>query len=176
MGRPIPASAKAGRVRAAIDEEVSVSTSMARMHTAEHLLSAVMRREFGTGRRVETHLGRKKSKCDYVLGRALQEDEVRRLEGAVNAEIAADHEVYTVTLRRERVGDEVDLSTVPNAVTDVRLVQIGSIDRVACIGEHVAHTACIGRFVVHSWEMRDDRTVRIRFTLGEPSGSSQTMA
>ena len=46
-------------------------------HTAEHVLSAVMRRDYGAARPLETHLGAKKSKCDYRVDRPLSDDDLR---------------------------------------------------------------------------------------------------
>ncbi|MBU0595887.1 hypothetical protein KJ567_04300 [Candidatus Bipolaricaulota bacterium] len=60
------------------------------MHTAEHILSAVMQRDYGSGRSLETHLGAKKSKCDYRVPRPLDEAAVRAIEDAVNVEIVKD--------------------------------------------------------------------------------------
>ena len=74
---------------------------LARSHSAEHILNAVMQRDFGTGRSVEAHFGVKKSKCDYVIDRALGEEELRAVEAAVNTEIEADHCVVTFEISRE---------------------------------------------------------------------------
>ena len=54
------------------------------MHTTEHILNAVMQRDFGTGRSVGAHFGEKKSKCDYVINRPLSEEDLRKIEAAVN--------------------------------------------------------------------------------------------
>ena len=37
------------------------------MHTAEHILNQTMIRMFGCERSKNTHIERKKSKCDYIL-------------------------------------------------------------------------------------------------------------
>jgi misacylated tRNA(Ala) deacylase len=41
------------------------------MHTAEHILNGTMVQMFGTGRAFSAHLEKKKSKCDYRIGRNL---------------------------------------------------------------------------------------------------------
>lgn len=54
-------------------------SNLARMHTAEHLLSAVMRKHFSAPRNLEFHLGEKKTKCDYEVPGPLSEDDSNKL-------------------------------------------------------------------------------------------------
>ncbi len=138
---------------------------LARSHSTEHILNAVMQRDFGTGRSVEAHFGKKKSKCDYVIDRSLSEEDLRKIEVAVNAEIDADHPVTTFEISREEADAKYDMGKVPDSATTIRIVQIGDLDVIPCVGEHVEHTSQIGRFVIRSADMRDERTVRIRFAL-----------
>lgn len=58
------------------------------MHTAEHILNQTMVRMFGCARSKNTHIERKKSKCDYFLSRQPDEETVKAIEEAVNAVIA----------------------------------------------------------------------------------------
>lgn len=134
-------------------------------HTTEHILNAVMQRDFGTGRSVEAHFGKKKSKCDYVIDRSLSEEDLRKIEAAVNAEIDADHPVTTFEISREEADAKYDMGKVPDSATTIRIVQIGDLDVIPCVGEHVEHTNQIGRFVIRSADMKDENTVRIRFAL-----------
>ena len=138
---------------------------LARSHTAEHILNAVMQRDFGTGRSVEAHFGTKKSKCDYVIDRALSEEELRGVEAAVNAEIEADHPVMTFEISREEADAKYDMGKVPDSATTIRIVQIGNLDVIPCVGQHVEHTGQIGRFVIRSADNKDETTIRIRFAL-----------
>ena len=135
------------------------------VHTAEHVLNAVMQRDFGTGRSVEVHFGEKKTKVDYCVPRSLGEDEVRGIERAVNAEIAKDHAVTSFVVPRAEAEGRYDLSKVPAAADPIRIVQIGDLDVIPCVGEHVERTSEIGRFEIQSAEMRGDDRIRIRFRL-----------
>ncbi len=138
---------------------------LARMHSAEHVLNAVMQRDFQSGRSVEAHFGSKKSKCDYRTKRPLSQAELQQLEEAVNAEINADHPVSTFEVTRAEAEGRYDLGKVPDSAQTLRIVQIGDLDVIPCIGQHVAHTAQIGHFVIRSADMKDDATLRIRFAL-----------
>ena len=121
-----------------------------RMHSAEHLLTAVMRCRFGSPRNLEMHLGEKKSKCDYAVSRALTQHDVAAIEAAVNAEIAKDHSITDQMLPLEEAEKRFDLWKVPKEVTMVRIVKIGDFDATPCAGEHVSRTREIGRFRIKS--------------------------
>ncbi len=134
-------------------------------HTSEHILNAIMQRDFGTGRSVEAHFGTKKSKCDYVVDHPLTEEDLAMIQAAVNAEIEADHPVMTFEISREDADAQYDMGKVPDSAMTIRIVQIGDLDVIPCVGHHVEHTNQIGRFVIRSADMKDPHTIRIRFAL-----------
>ena len=138
---------------------------LVRSHSAEHVLNAVMQRDFGTGRSIEAHFGAKKSKCDYAIGHPLNEEDLRKIEVAVNAEIEADHPVTTFEISREEADAQYNMGKVPDSAKSIRIVQIGELDVIPCVGKHVEHTSQIGRFVIRSADMKDEKAVRIRFAL-----------
>ena len=64
------------------------------MHTCEHIVNRTMMNLFGCGRSVSAHIERKKSKLDYALETAPTEEDVKRLEEAVNARIGCYHRIH----------------------------------------------------------------------------------
>ena len=138
---------------------------LAAHHTAEHILNAVMQRDFGTGRSIEVHFGPQKSKCDYRVHREITSEDIARIEAAVNAEIGADHPVITFVVPREQAERTYDMSKVPKSAESIRIVQIGALDVIPCVGRHVEHTRQLGRFVIRSLDMKDQDTVRVRYAL-----------
>ena len=134
-------------------------------HTAEHVLNAVMQRDFGTGRSVEVHFGDKQTKADYRVPRPLGDDDLRAIEAAVNAEIAKDHPVTSFVVPRAEAERRYDMGKVPAAADPIRIVQIGDLDVIPCVGKHVERTSEIGRFEIRSAEMRGEDRIRIRFRL-----------
>ena len=58
------------------------------MHTAEHILNQTMVRMFGCPRSRNTHIERKKSKCDYYIEQAPTDEQVQEIEDAVNEVIS----------------------------------------------------------------------------------------
>jgi len=140
-------------------------SELAPQHTTEHILNAVMQRDFGIGRSVEAHFATNKSKCDYVVSQPLTPDDLVNIEIAVNAEIRADHAVTTFEIPREEADAKYDMGKVPDSATTIRIVKIGDLDVIPCVGRHVEHTGQIGQFVIRSADMKDENTVRIRFAL-----------
>ncbi|MCH9007341.1 hypothetical protein IIA29_04925 [candidate division KSB1 bacterium] len=137
-------------------------SNIARMHTAEHLLSAVMRKHFHASRNLELHLGEKKTKCDYPLPRALSNEDIRRIEQLVNDEITKDHPVFFFFIKRDEAA-AYDLWKVPQESDEIRIVKIGDFDAQPCSGKHVSHTSEIGVFRITSCDLRDNGRLRIRF-------------
>ncbi len=138
---------------------------MVRMHTAEQILMAVMTRLHGSPGNVETHLGAKKSRCDFPVDHPLDEADGRAIEGAVNAEIRADRRVSVPHITRADAADRLDLRKVPASTDPIRVVRIGDLDEAPCASEHVERTSEVGRLVLRCMTMKDDRHVRIRLGL-----------
>ena len=85
---------------------------LTRMHTAEHILTVVMRKFYNAPRNLEFHLNEKKTKCDYEVPRSLNEQDIIQIETLVNQEINANHSVSYFFVRREEA-NEYDLWKVP---------------------------------------------------------------
>ena len=153
------------RTQGDISNRQPLAEKQVRMHSAEHILTAVMRRLFASPGNLEMHLGEKKSKCDYTVSSTLAPQDIEKIEQAVNAEIEKDHQITTEVLPIEEAETTYDLWKVPPDTTTIRIVKIGNIDATPCSGEHVSHTNQIGRFRIKSYTMREENVVRIRFGL-----------
>lgn len=139
------------------------------MHTAEHILNQTMVRMFGCPRSKNTHIERKKSKCDYLLNECPSDEQVAAIEAQVNAIIAAALPVTISYVSKEEAADIVDLSKLPEDVSDtLRIVRVGEYDACACIGAHVENSKEIGQFRIISHSF-DNGVWRVRFKLNEPS-------
>lgn len=137
------------------------------MHTCEHIVNQTMIRLFGCGRSVSAHIERKKSKLDYRLEQRPTEDDVKRLEEAVNEVIQSHLPVTTEFISQQEAEGRFDLDRLPDdASSTVRVVKVGDYDECLCIGKHVANTSEIGVFKIisHDWNEEDKRW-RIRFKL-----------
>lgn len=135
------------------------------MHTAEHILNQTMVRMFGCERSKNSHIEKKKSKCDYHLPEAPTQETIIAIESQVNEVIQRKLPVIVDFVDREHVPSDVDLSKLPKeAGRTLRLVMIGDYDMCACIGEHVKNTSEIGVFKIISSDYANG-TLRIRYKL-----------
>ena len=137
------------------------------MHTAEHILNQTMVRMFGCPRSRNTHIERKKSKCDYHIAKEPTIDQVQSIENKVNEVINSNLPVTIDFMSLKDASEIVDLSKLPNNVSEtLRIVRVGNYDTCACIGDHVKQTSEIGRFKIISHDYSDGRW-RVRFKLLE---------
>jgi misacylated tRNA(Ala) deacylase len=114
-----------------------------RMHTALHVMSAVIRGEV-TGGQVNTD----KSRLDFNLGGEVPTKET--VTGEINRLIALDRSVTPRWITDEELAARPELVKTmsvrpPSGAGRVRLLEIDGIDLQACGGTHVARTGEIGR-------------------------------
>ena len=137
------------------------------MHTAEHILNGTMVRLFGCPRSRNAHIERKKSKCDYLLDACPTDEEVARIEAAVNEVIGRNLDVTIEYMPRSEAAALVDLSKLPEDASEtLRIVRVGDYDACACIGVHVNNTTEIGTFKILSHDYADGRW-RVRWKVIE---------
>ncbi len=142
-------------------------TSIAPMHTVEHIVNQTMIRLFGCGRSISAHIERKKSKLDYHLTSCPSEEDIKRLEESVNEVISRRLPVSAILLTREEAEKRFDTTRLPESAAEtVRVVRVGDYDECLCIGTHVSNTSEIGAFKIltHDWN-EEERRWRIRFKL-----------
>lgn len=135
------------------------------MHTTEHILNQTMVRMFSCGRAFSAHIEKKKSKCDYRIGRALTPEEVQKIESAVNAVLRQNLPIFEEFISRADAERAYNLERLPeDAGETVRIIKVGDYDACPCIGPHVANTAGIPGFRIISSSF-DDGILRLRFKL-----------
>ncbi len=139
-----------------------------RTHSALHVLSAVVWRDFGakvTGGNMEPGEARMDFELDGISVSFGQEVEAR-----LNAALGAGHEVTVVTRHAAAALADPDLirtkvNLIPEAVDPIRVVSIGDIDRQADGGTHVANTAEVGPVRVVGTESKGKGNKRMRIKL-----------
>lgn len=148
-----------------MDFQENSKTYYAPMHTAEHILNQTMDRMFGCGRSFNSHIERKKSKCDYQISRPLTEDEITAIIQKVNEIIRTNAEVTEEFISLEEAKSVYNLSKLPDdAGTTIRIVKVGDYDACPCSGMHVKNTSEISEFQIASASF-ENNAVRLRFKL-----------
>lgn len=139
-----------------------------RYHTAQHLLSAILLDEYDaptTGNQL--YADRARIDCAYDRFTA---GDIADIEARMNDLVTAALPVRCRTLPRDEAEAELDpdrtrLDLLPDHVTDVRIVEIGDLDRTACAGTHVESTEEVGTVSVTGRETRGADEERLRFEI-----------
>ncbi len=138
-----------------------------RMHTACHLLSAVLPYPVTGG-----SIRRDSARLDFDLpaGAADKED----IEAKVNAMIDSGREVAAEWIDDDAFSTRADLVRTlavapPRGLGKVRLVRVEGVDVQACGGTHVANTREIGAIVVTRIENKGRQNRRVTIVFAEPS-------
>ena len=139
-----------------------------RTHTALHVLSAVIWRDFGvkvTGGNMEP--GR--ARMDFELD-SISVDLGARVEERVNAALAERHEVTVLFMPRAAALADANLirtkvNLIPEFVDPIRVIDIGTFDRQADGGTHVANTGEVGPVRVVKTESKGKGNKRMRIEL-----------
>lgn len=138
-----------------------------RMHTAAHILAAVMYKEYNaliSGGAI----GVEESRLDFTVekfSRSLAEEVVLKANEIAKREI----EVKIYFLPREQAlqipGVVKLLSRMPPQVKELRIVEIPNVDIQADGGPHVANTSEIGEIVLLKYESKGRLRKRIYYTV-----------
>ena len=135
------------------------------MHTCEHILNQTMVRMFGSGRSVNAHIERRKSKCDYLLTQAPTAEQIAEITRKVNEIIQQNLPVTEELMSKKEAAKIVDLSKLPEEASEtLRIIRVGEYDACACIGQHVDNTSKLGTFEIISHDFENGRW-RVRFKL-----------
>jgi len=147
--------------------------ALMRTHTALHVLCGVIWNEWGTavtGGNMEPLSARMDFEFD-----PLPERFGAHVEDLVNAELAADRPIAVSFLPRDTAVADADLirtkvNLIPEAVKEIRVVDIVGLDRQADGGTHVASTAEVGRIRVIKTESKGKGNKRIRIQVIDADG------
>lgn len=139
-----------------------------RTHTALHVLSAVVWGDFGakvTGGNMEPG----EARMDFEL-EGITVEFGREVETRLNAALAGAHEVTVRFLPRAVALTDPDLirtkvNLIPETVDPIRVIEIGTIDKQADGGTHVANTREVGRVRVVGTESKGKANKRMRIAL-----------
>ena len=139
-----------------------------RTHSALHVLCGVIWNEWGkpvTGGNMEPLAAR----MDFEFS-PLPDGFADRVTELVNDEIQADRPIEISFLPRAEALQDEDLirtkvNLIPEAVTEIRVVDIVGLDKQADGGTHVRSTAEIGRFDVVKTESKGKGNKRLRIAL-----------
>ncbi|MBW3582326.1 MAG: alanyl-tRNA editing protein [Euryarchaeota archaeon] len=140
-----------------------------RMHTAQHLVSALVYDLFGGARTVGNQIHRSRSRIDFSLD-ALSATDLVQIEEDANQVIASKRSIDCYTEARTRLMERVkpersNLDLIPAHIEDLRVIEIKDFDICPCAGTHVRNTDEIGRLQVLGTRSKGKDKTRFEFTL-----------
>ncbi len=155
-------------VDAAVDHGARFRTQA--NHTATHLLQAALRDTVGGHvRQAGSYVGPDKLRFDFNHGQGLSQDDLRAVEDAVNAWIAADAPVNWQQLPLDEARERGATALFGEKYGDVvRMVEVGdgTWSRELCGGTHVNRTSEIGAFTIVSESSSSANVRRIEALTG----------
>jgi len=165
LDNPIPDTVQ--ELRGALDWERRFAHM--RHHTALHVLSGVIWREFAakvTGGQMRSD----RARMDFSFPGEWTAGVVGEIEGSTNEALAEERPVKVYKLPREEALENPDLirtqvNLVPERVKRIRIVEIEGIDTQADGGTHVANTREVGEMEITGHKSKGRQNKRIEFVL-----------
>lgn len=135
-----------------------------RMHTAMHLLGAVLRYGVTGG-----NISADKSRLDFDMEESVDKDAVGE---ALQALVAADHAVSCRWISEEELDANPELVRTmsvqpPRGKGEVRLLEIEGVDLQPCGGTHLRSTAEVGKVRIGKVEKKGKRNRRVNIHLDD---------
>lgn len=141
--------------------------SLMRMHTAAHVLSATFQRNANaliTGNQLDVET----SRIDFSL-ETFDREQIESCVAASNLALAEGHPISVYEISREEAIKKQDLcklaAGLPETISVLRIVKIGSVDEQPDGGTHVKNTKEVGKIVIKSVENKGQGRKRMYFIL-----------
>lgn len=157
-------------VGAAVVLEVdhALRSATRRNHSATHLLHWALRKVLGPhAMQRGSRVGPDTLRFDYATDRPMTDEEIRRVEDMVNAEVLANLPVVTEITTQEEARKKGAMMIFEETYGEVvRMLRIGHESIELCGGTHVSRTGDIGLFKIVSDEALQRGVRRIQATTG----------
>jgi len=141
-----------------------------RLHTAQHLLSAVVLDEFGA-ETVGNQIKIGEARMDFEPADFSSED-LQAIQNICNSYIDEDRDVTIGQMPRDEIEDRIaigrsNLDLIPDQIDPLRVVEIEGLDICPCGGTHVSGLDEIGHMEITDRSSKGADTDRIRFTIDD---------
>ncbi|MCC7550923.1 MAG: alanine--tRNA ligase [Methanobacterium sp.] len=150
--------------------------SLARNHTATHLLVAAARKVLGDHIwQAGAQKGVKKSRIDLSHYQRISQEELDEIELMANRWVMDNIPLETQWMDRTEAEKKYGFILYQGGVvpgTSIRVVQIPGVDVQACAGTHCDYTGQIGLIKVNRTERIQDGVERLEFSAGEAAVES----
>lgn len=135
------------------------------LHSAEHLLTALLCRRFPGLRDYSSRLKSRKCVFEFSYDGPITAADITAIAAELAAIVARDLPTTTEIVSRAEAGELPNLHQVPADAETVRIVRLGDADARACIGQHVARTGEIVNFRIPTWREEAPGRWRLNFVV-----------
>ena len=145
-----------------------------RMHTSQHLVSAVVSERYGSDT-VGNQIGVEKSRIDFKPLK-LGNTELNMLQDEVNQVISKDLKISISESERSDLENNPEIRSsmssglwkmLPSSITRLRVVKIGNIDVCPCAGTHVRSLSEIGDIEFLKKDNKGSEKIRLSYILND---------
>ncbi|MFO7881449.1 MAG: alanyl-tRNA editing protein [Kosmotogaceae bacterium] len=150
-----------------LDVDIKRRYDIAQQHTAQHLLSAIISKEFSAVTK-GFKMGEEYSTIDINLPQ-FEKDHERLVEKRFFDEVRQCRNVYVEEYSFEEVNDldlRKSVSDKLHGEKSIRIVSIDGIDKIACSGFHVNSTCELGMLKIIKTEKKKSNLARLFFVAG----------
>ncbi len=145
--------------------------ALMRMHTAQHILSAIAYETFGAttkGNQIHTDY----SRVDFDVD-TFTEEQLETLQAEANTVIDDDIHIEGYEEDRDKLKERIDvertlLHLIPDHIKRLRVVEIPDVDICPCAGTHVKRTGEIGELTIQRTRSKGKGRTRIVYDLQTP--------
>ncbi|MDY6771338.1 MAG: alanyl-tRNA editing protein [Candidatus Nanohaloarchaea archaeon] len=142
--------------------------TLMRMHTAQHLLSAVVLQEFDA-ETAGNQIHEEYSRMDFSPV-SFSDEDLERIENRCNSLIQEEIPVKIYEKPRNELEDEMhvgrsNLDLIPDSIDPLRVVEIEDVDLCPCGGTHVENLKEIGRIEITGRQSKGEDTDRVTFEI-----------
>lgn len=142
--------------------------ALMRMHTAQHIISAIALQKFGSST-VGNQIHPDTSRLDLNPSKLSQEDleELEKMSDCIVRD-GLDINIYEVSRKEVESNPEkyrCNFALLPKSINTLRVVDIAGFDVAICGGTHVANTSEVGEFKILKKENKGKGTERITYEL-----------
>jgi len=145
--------------------------SEGRLQTSEHILARTVENKVEDVTVVIARFPDTHGIVEFSSTKNLRELDWDAIEQEVNEVITRDLTITITHLERKDAEQQFDLSRIPEALKEIRIVSIQDFDTRPCKDPHASHTSEIGRLRIESMKRVGKDRYRVRFSVSEPPQS-----
>ena len=145
-----------------------------KMHTSQHLVSAVVNQAYGSDT-VGNQIGANKSRIDFKP-LSINQTQLDEIQNTVNNYISDDLEIRISEELRENLENNSEIRSsmssglwkmLPSSVKKLRVITIGDIDVCPCAGTHVKSLKEIGQLEFTNKKNKGSQKLRLSYKLND---------